>query len=62
MTIGVCKDCTDRHPACWGTCEKYLAARRELEKKKAEIAKQNKAAGAANAVQYNAMRKLRRRK
>ncbi len=22
-----CKDCKDRHYACWGTCEKYLAVK-----------------------------------
>lgn len=60
MTIGVCKDCQDRHPACWGTCERYLAARKELEARKAEKLKELRIEGAVNAVQYNAIRKYRR--
>ena len=60
MTIGVCKDCRDRHQACWGTCERYLAARKELEARKAEKLKERRIEGAVNAVQYNALRKYRR--
>lgn len=56
MTIGVCKDCQDRHPACWGTCERYLAARKELEARKAEKLKEYHMEGAVNAV----LRKYRR--
>lgn len=26
-----CKDCTDRHEACWGKCEKYKAWKLRLE-------------------------------
>lgn len=59
MTIGVCKDCKDRHTACLGTCEKYLAARKELEAKKAEKLSAYRMEGAVNAVQYNALRKYR---
>lgn len=22
-----CKDCAERHPACWGHCERYLAVK-----------------------------------
>lgn len=62
MTIGVCKDCKDRHPACWGTCERYLAARKELEAKKAAKLSAYRMEGAVNAVQYNALRKYRRGK
>lgn len=60
MTIGVCKDCKYRHPACWGKCERYLAARKELEARKAEELKAYRIEGAVNAVQYNALRKYRR--
>lgn len=28
---GPCKDCADRHTACWGTCEKYGDYKKELE-------------------------------
>ena len=26
-----CKDCTDRHEACWGKCEKYKAWKSRLD-------------------------------
>lgn len=60
MTIGVCKDCKDRHPACWGTCERYLSARKELETKKAAKLKDDIDAGNMNAVQYNGLRMYKR--
>lgn len=31
-----CKDCTDRHKGCHGTCERYAAAKAELEEAKAK--------------------------
>ena len=27
----VCKNCNDRYPACWGSCEKYRAARSDYD-------------------------------
>lgn len=60
MTINVCHNCKDRLPACWGTCERYLAARKELEAQKAEKLKAYHMEGAVNAVQYNALREYRR--
>ena len=27
----VCKDCQTRYPACWGSCDKYKAARAEYD-------------------------------
>ena len=60
MTINVCHNCQDRHQACWGTCERYLTARKELEARKAEKLKERRIEGAVNAVQYNALRKYRR--
>ena len=27
----VCKNCNDRYPACWGSCEKYKAARADYD-------------------------------
>ena len=35
MPIYSCKDCTDRHPTCHSTCEKYLGEKAEDEKRKA---------------------------
>ena len=60
MTINVCHNCQDRCTACWGACEKYLAARKELETRKAEKLKERRIERAVNAVQYNALRKYRR--
>ena len=60
MTINVCYNCQERHPACWGSCEKYLAARKEHEARKAEKLKERRIEGAVNAVQYNALKKYRR--
>ena len=62
MTIGVCKDCKDRHPACWGTCEKYLTAKKELEAKKSEKMSKYNMDCAMNAVQYNGLRMYKRGK
>lgn len=28
-----CKDCADRHPACWSECEKYKKAKKEQDEK-----------------------------
>ena len=56
MTIGVCKDCQERYPACWGSCERYLEAKKELEARKAEKLKAYSEECAVNAV----LRKYRR--
>ena len=32
MITAPCKDCPDRHYACWGSCEKYKAFRKELDR------------------------------
>lgn len=61
MTINVCHNCQDRHTACWGTCERYLVARKELEARKAEKLKAYHIEGAVNAVQYNAIRRKKGR-
>ena len=30
----VCKGCTDRYTACWGSCAKYIEAKEAYEKRK----------------------------
>lgn len=35
MKITVCQGCTERYRACWDTCEKYQAARKKLNEKRA---------------------------
>ena len=62
MTIGVCKNCRGRHPACWGTCERYLAARKELEARKSEKLSGYHMVSVMNDVQYNGLRKYRKGK
>lgn len=32
--FNVCKECTDRYPACWGSCPKYIEAKAAYEKQK----------------------------
>lgn len=34
MTIKVCRNCQDRYPACWSSCQKYLDAKAVHEKYK----------------------------
>lgn len=35
--IGVCKDCAERAIGCHGTCEKYIAAKKEWDAEKTKI-------------------------
>lgn len=44
-----CKDCKDRHEACWGKCEKYKAWKSRLD----EVNKRRKEYEAKPFVQYN---------
>lgn len=59
MTITVCKDCQGRYPACWGSCPKYLEARAEHEKKKAEKRTAHHMECAIRSVQYTGLRRQR---
>lgn len=61
-TITVCKDCPDRHRACWGECEKYQKARAELDKLKADKANEFKYNEAVGAVQFHSLDKNRKRR
>ena len=47
--IAPCKDCTDRHEACWGKCEKYKAWKSRLD----EINQRRKEYNQKPFVQYN---------
>lgn len=33
-TIGTCKDCKERYPACHDHCERYLTAKKEIIERK----------------------------
>lgn len=35
MKSGPCKDCPDRHTACWSECEKYIRYRNQVDGEKA---------------------------
>lgn len=53
----VCKDCPDRHPACWGSCPKYLEAKAEHEAVKQAYAKDRAADSLISGVQYYGLRR-----
>lgn len=53
-----CKNCTDRHEACWSTCEKYIKALEDHRKAKAYLAKQVSADG----FRVDSVEKARRRR
>ncbi len=44
-----CKDCADRHEACWGKCEKYKAWKSQLD----ELNKKRKEYNSKPFIQYN---------
>ena len=58
----VCKDCDQRYPACWGSCEKYRAARAEYDAKLAKWKKERETTAAAKDLQFNSIERSRRRK
>ena len=47
--ISPCKDCKERHEACWGKCEKYKAWKYSLD----EVNKRRKEYEPKPFVQYN---------
>ena len=62
ITVKSCKGCTERHTACWGTCERYKA-----EKAAAVEASRRRTAARVqdrtiSSVQYTGLRKVRKRK
>ena len=58
----VCKGCTERYPACWGSCKKYKAARAEHEKKKKAAQEQHYNNGVINSVQYHGLKRVKKKK
>lgn len=61
-TITVCKDCQERRQACWGECARYIEARAEFEKKKAEAKKKEATDQAVRDLQFNSLARSKRRK
>lgn len=60
-TITVCKDCTDRHPACHDSCERYLAEKKEAEKKKTIYVFRKKIEQELDARQKDGINNMKRR-
>lgn len=56
-----CYQCPDRHTACQSTCEKYLAARAEYDKKMAEAKKKYLADKDVDYFRYNSVCKYKKR-
>ena len=61
-TISVCKDCHERKPACWSSCQRYIEAKEALLVRKRAVKKQLYDGARMNAVQYNGLRKARKRR
>ena len=61
-TISVCKDCQERKPACWDSCKRYIEAKEEMLARKLVVKKQLYDGERMNAVQYNGLRKTRKRR
>ena len=56
----VCKNCPDRHEACWGSCPKYQQAKAEHEKQKLARAQAINRNCALNSVQYNGLKRKKK--
>lgn len=56
-----CLDCTDRHPACHGHCEKYIAWRIERDRLKDIIRKEKSAQNTLTDIAIEGMIKIRKR-
>ena len=62
MAVKVCKDCKDRHPACWGGCQKYLDAKAVHEEHKKREKKDRLLDDMIDSVHSNGLKYERRRK
>lgn len=56
--ITCCKDCTERHPGCHGTCEKYIQQKADLDAAKAEARKKYEISQGLNAYRYDGISKI----
>lgn len=43
MTWKCCKDCPDRHPACWGDCERHAEELRQYREEQKQLYKYREA-------------------
>lgn len=60
MMTKICKDCSDRHPACWGSCPKYLEAKAKHDEIKRARAQDLENCKAINDVQYHGLAKWKK--
>ncbi len=56
--ITCCKDCANRHPACHGSCEKYIQQKAELDARKAEARKQYEINKGITQFRYDGINKI----
>lgn len=61
-TISVCKDCQERKTACWGSYQRYIEAKEALLERQRVVKKKLYDGARMNAVQYNGLRKARKRR
>ena len=62
MAIKVCRNCKDRYPACWGSCQKYLDAKAVHEKYKKAREKETVLNDMIDSVHSNGLKYERRRR
>lgn len=62
MKRAPCKDCPDRHEACWSKCEKHKAWKREHDQAVTDAYKDRKRKAALNEVQARNILRYRRRR
>ncbi len=61
-TVSVCKDCQERKPACWGSCQRCIEAKEAMLERQQAVKKKLYDGARMNAVQYNGLRKARKRR
>lgn len=58
MSITCCKDCTERHIGCHGSCQRYLDEVEAANAERERLRKQKKGENEADAVLHIAARKM----
>lgn len=57
MMTKVCKDCQERYPACWGSCEKFLAAKEKHLQQSRAAAQDRHRNNIIKSVQYHGLKR-----
>lgn len=58
MSITCCKDCTERHIGCHGSCPEYIAQAKAASEEREKRRKAKKSENGADAVLHIAARKM----